>query len=123
MKKRMKMKLLDYTLIGLLAGTAPLAAAQTSAPPVQGGGDAAKSVDCQDEGCSSEDGLLFRLRTRSYDKPLTEGTDAQAEVSVRLSEEGRSVTGRGADPDTSSRRSASRGSTQRPCAAPWSGAA
>jgi len=31
---------------------------------------------------------------------VTEGTDAQAEVSVRLSEEGRSVTGRGADPDT-----------------------
>jgi 2-isopropylmalate synthase len=31
---------------------------------------------------------------------VTEGTDAQAEVSVRLSEEGKSVTGRGADPDT-----------------------
>ncbi len=31
---------------------------------------------------------------------VTEGTDAQAEVSVRLSEDGRSVTGRGADTDT-----------------------
>jgi 2-isopropylmalate synthase len=31
---------------------------------------------------------------------VTEGTDAQAEVSVRLSEGGRSVTARGADPDT-----------------------
>ena len=31
---------------------------------------------------------------------VTEGTDAQAEVSVRLSEEGRAVTGKGADPDT-----------------------
>ena len=31
---------------------------------------------------------------------VTEGTDAQAEVSVRLEENGRSVTGRGADPDT-----------------------
>ncbi|HSR76535.1 MAG TPA: 2-isopropylmalate synthase [Xanthobacteraceae bacterium] len=31
---------------------------------------------------------------------MTEGTDAQAEVSVRLSEGGRSVTARGADPDT-----------------------
>ena len=29
-----------------------------------------------------------------------EGTDAQAEVSVRLAASGRSVTGRGADPDT-----------------------
>jgi 2-isopropylmalate synthase len=31
---------------------------------------------------------------------VTEGTDAQAEVSVRLSEGGRAVTSRGADPDT-----------------------
>lgn len=31
---------------------------------------------------------------------VTEGTDAQAEVSVRLHAAGRSVTGRGADPDT-----------------------
>jgi 2-isopropylmalate synthase len=31
---------------------------------------------------------------------VTEGTDAQAEVSVRLTENGRSVTAKGADPDT-----------------------
>jgi 2-isopropylmalate synthase len=31
---------------------------------------------------------------------VTEGTDAQAEVSVRLSENGRSVTSKGSDPDT-----------------------
>jgi 2-isopropylmalate synthase len=31
---------------------------------------------------------------------VTAGTDAQAEVSVRLSENGRSVTSKGADPDT-----------------------
>src|SRR5580765_2400086 len=31
---------------------------------------------------------------------VTEGTDAQAKVSVRLAEDGRSVTGRGADTDT-----------------------
>ncbi len=31
---------------------------------------------------------------------VTEGTDAQAEVSVRLEEDGRTVTGRGADTDT-----------------------
>jgi 2-isopropylmalate synthase len=31
---------------------------------------------------------------------VTEGTDAQAEVSVRLMQDGRSVTGKGADPDT-----------------------
>jgi len=31
---------------------------------------------------------------------VTEGTDAQAEVSVRLEENGLTVTGRGADSDT-----------------------
>jgi 2-isopropylmalate synthase len=31
---------------------------------------------------------------------VTQGTDAQAEVSVRLSEAGKSVTAKGADPDT-----------------------
>jgi 2-isopropylmalate synthase len=31
---------------------------------------------------------------------VTGGTDAQAEVSVRLSEHGRSYTAKGADPDT-----------------------
>jgi 2-isopropylmalate synthase len=31
---------------------------------------------------------------------VTEGTDAQAEVSVRLSHDGRAVTSKGADPDT-----------------------
>jgi 2-isopropylmalate synthase len=31
---------------------------------------------------------------------VTEGTDAQAEVSVRLDENGKTVTGRGSDTDT-----------------------
>src|SRR5205814_3459586 len=31
---------------------------------------------------------------------VTQGTDAQAEVSVRLGENGKSVTAKGADPDT-----------------------
>jgi 2-isopropylmalate synthase len=31
---------------------------------------------------------------------VTEGTDAQAEVSVRLSDSGRTATAKGADPDT-----------------------
>jgi 2-isopropylmalate synthase len=31
---------------------------------------------------------------------VTEGTDAQAEVSVRLQEDGRTVTSKAADPDT-----------------------
>jgi hypothetical protein len=79
MKKRMKMKLLDYTLIGLLAGAAPLAAAQTAASsPTQAGDQATKPVECTGDGCSSDEGLLFRLRTRSSDKPVTQGTDARS---------------------------------------------
>ena len=40
------------------------------------------------------------IATVVHDVAVTEGTDAQAKVSVRLEEEGRTVTGRGADTDT-----------------------
>jgi hypothetical protein len=78
MKKRMKMKLLDYTLIGLLAGAAPVAAAQAPSPaPVKADG-AATPVECDGQQCAGEEGLLFRLRTRSYDRPVTQGTNEQS---------------------------------------------
>jgi len=101
MKKRMKMKLLDYTLMGLLAGMAPLAAAQDGS---QAGQDRAEGtaapVDCDTQGCTGEEGLLFRLRTRSYDKPVTRGTDAKSSstalqpdrrVSVALEQPGKAT--------------------------------
>ncbi|KAF1726791.1 hypothetical protein CSC78_03895 [Pseudoxanthomonas japonensis] len=73
------MKLLDYTLISLLAGAAPMVAAQEAATTadtaVQGEG---ATVTCDTDRCTSEDGLFFRLRTRSYDQPATRETDAQA---------------------------------------------
>lgn len=79
MEKRMKMKLLDYTLISLLAGAAPMVAAQEAATTadtaVQGEG---ATVTCDTDRCTSEDGLFFRLRTRSYDQPVTRETNAQA---------------------------------------------
>ncbi|WP_250064169.1 hypothetical protein [Stenotrophomonas mori] len=79
----MKMKVLDYTLICLLAGAVPLAAAQeTAVPDGQAAADAAEgaavALDCAAGDCHGEDGLLFRLRTRSYDRPVTRGTDATA---------------------------------------------
>lgn len=81
MKKRMKMKLLDYTLISLLAGSVPMAAAQTAAP-AQAQQDRAEgtatAMDCDGDRCTGEDGLLFRLRTRSYDKPITRDTDVRS---------------------------------------------
>ncbi len=89
MEKRMKMKLLDYTLIGLLAGMAsPMAAAQAPAGQTtqqtaqqtqqdRAEGTAA-AVDCDAQQCTGDEGLLFRLRTRSYDRPVTQGTSAHS---------------------------------------------
>jgi hypothetical protein len=99
--KNMKMKLLDYTLITLMAGMAPLASAQEAKPvDPEAGSTTATPLDCTDAGCSSEEGLLFKLRTRSYDKPLTEGTNAQSSsaelqpdrrVSIGLEQPGKAV--------------------------------
>ncbi|HEY0660912.1 MAG TPA: hypothetical protein VGD21_06310 [Lysobacter sp.] len=83
----MKMKLLDYTLISLLAGMSPLAAAQdTSATPQEQRPEqeqeqaeaAVSTVDCTDTTCTDEAGLLLRLRTRGYTRPVTEGTGKQS---------------------------------------------
>lgn len=93
MEKRMKMKLLDYTLISLLAGmAAPVAVAGEGdgsgvpAPsPAQPAGETARaqaagahSLDCNDSGCADGEGLLFRLRTRSYDRPVSVGTSRKS---------------------------------------------
>lgn len=71
----MKMKLLDYTLISLLAGTAQMASAQTA--PAQGADaptGAPATVDCKGNDCTSQDGLLLRVRTRGELQPRTSGT-------------------------------------------------
>lgn len=90
----MKMKLLDTALLGILAGTSASASAQQAAP-------ATAAIECGDEGCSSDAGeLVFRVRTRSYDQPVTTGTGAQSSsaalqpdrrVSVALDQPGRAV--------------------------------
>ena len=91
MDKRMKMKLLDYTLLCLLAGaTTPLATAAAKldggapggstepAEPIQGGApeQAPAALDCGADACTGDDGLLFQLRTRSHAAPVTRGTHA-----------------------------------------------
>lgn len=90
----MKMKLLDTALLGILAGTSASASAQQAEP-------AKAAIECGDESCSSDAGeLVFRVRTRSYDQPVTTGTDAQSSsaalqpdrrVSVALDQPGRAV--------------------------------
>ena len=98
----MKMKLLDYTLISLLAGMTPLAIAQETAPAAAEkieGAAQAPEVDCTDAGCSSQDGLLFRLRTRGERKPVVDaGDNASSEalqpdrhVTVALEQPGKAV--------------------------------
>ncbi|WP_454832363.1 hypothetical protein [Pseudoxanthomonas wuyuanensis] len=100
------MKLLDYTLIGLLAGMSQTALAQDEgavSAPVAGAQDsdaAQPAMDCGATGCVSGQGLLFTLRTRSYDRPVTAGTSANSSsaalqpdrrVSIGLEQPGRAV--------------------------------
>lgn len=110
--KKMKMKLLDYTLIGVLAGMASATVhAQAQEAPkgaqAQAAGAAqaewvepAADMTCGETGCESESGLLFKLRTRSYDKPVTEGTSERSSsaelqpdrrVSIGLNEPGKAT--------------------------------
>jgi hypothetical protein len=75
----MKMKLLDYTLISLLAGMAQVASAQTASAQTAGAEkDAspapAAQIDCSGRDCTSQDGLLLRIRTRGEQQPETQGT-------------------------------------------------
>ena len=68
---------LHCALIGLLAGissSANAAVAGDGEPSAQDG--SASGVQCTPEGCVDQGGLLFQLRTRSYDMPITQGTNA-----------------------------------------------
>ncbi|UNK41792.1 hypothetical protein MNO14_12605 [Luteimonas sp. S4-F44] len=97
----MKMKLLDTALIGILAGmsSAVLGQPRAAEPATD------PTMDCDDGACTTEAGdLVFRVRTRSFDQPVSVGTDARSSsealqpdrrVSVALDEPGR-ATVRGA---------------------------
>ena len=67
----MKMKILDYALLTLFSGAAPLVWAQA---PVA----ATKEADCGAAGCKSDEGLLFKLQTRGERDPATMGLDERA---------------------------------------------
>ncbi|NZA28520.1 hypothetical protein H0E84_19280 [Luteimonas sp. SJ-92] len=118
------MKLLDTALIGILAGMASTALAQDAQAPAattaqtaddagadaeawlrqpapgDGSSAAQTALDCSAEGCVSDEGLVFKLRTRSYDRPSTDGTTPQSSsealqpdrrVTVGLEQPGRAV--------------------------------
>lgn len=84
MNKPLKSQLLDYSLLSLLAGTTSLAAAQAStagnlSQVDQNNADTPSvSVNCDDANCATEEGLLFSLRTRGYDRPKSQGTTRQS---------------------------------------------
>ncbi|WP_211369639.1 hypothetical protein [Pseudoxanthomonas yeongjuensis] len=92
---KMKMKLLDYTLIGLLAGMAPTVAAQDAGQAAVDPVDATAQPalpDCSDKSeCRSDAGLLFKLRTRGERQPLT--TDAGDASSTTLQPDRRVTVG------------------------------
>jgi hypothetical protein len=69
----LKMKLLDCTLIGLLASLASMPAAAQDAHAT---GDAAPLPDCGGDECRSEEGLLFKLRTRGEQEPAADGRES-----------------------------------------------
>ena len=89
----MKMKLLDCTLIGVLAAMAGAAGARTvplqpadfqreagasaSAPAAPADdGRTPVVLDCDATGCADASGPVFHLRTRSFDETVSVGTDA-----------------------------------------------
>lgn len=67
----MKMKLLDYTLIGILAGFAANATAQDAST--------APATQCGADGCASDEGVLFKIRTRGEQRPVTDATTEQSD--------------------------------------------
>jgi hypothetical protein len=94
----MKMKLLDYTLICLVAGVAPVALAQEATPTVTQpitaqavspadapeGSQPALPDDCSGADiCRSDAGLLFQLRTRGEREPLSDDPDSSSSEAVQ----------------------------------------
>lgn len=77
---KIKMKLLDMTLIGLLsAGVAWPAVAQDTSSGASTTGDAgAQGAQCPDGVCDEEDVLVFRVRTRGEERPVAQGEDTGA---------------------------------------------
>jgi hypothetical protein len=75
----MKMKLLDYTLIGILAGGMAANASAQSAPAPA---DTTDATQCGDDGCVSDEGLLFKIRTRGEQRPVTNATTEQSDSTM-----------------------------------------
>ena len=102
----MKMKLLDYTLITLLAGMAMPGIASAQAPeaatpkPASGSGTPAQAdVDCTEQACTSDGEVVLRVRTRgeresvtAKDTPATsQALQSDRRVTIEAEQPGRAV--------------------------------
>jgi hypothetical protein len=99
---KLKLKTLDCILISLLASGMPSLAQAADNSDARASQDkpAAQAPHCTAQGCASGDGLLFQLRTRSYDVPATQGLDARSSsealqpdrrVTIAMEQAGRAV--------------------------------
>jgi hypothetical protein len=72
----MKNQLLNLTLASLMASVAMPALAQNMAEVADDRADErSDALDCSDDRCTDDSGTVFRLRTRSYARPVTSGTN------------------------------------------------
>ena len=71
----MRHKFVDLALAGLMASVAMPALAQDAGQQAEDRSDDTTPVECTDDTCTDGEGTVFRLRTRSYARPVTTGTD------------------------------------------------
>ncbi len=71
-----KIKLLDGALLSIIAAMAAVPAAQ--AENDRTAAQDAPPMACDTQGCHQDEQMLFQLRTRSWDRPLSQGTDARS---------------------------------------------
>ena len=71
-----KIKLLDGALLSIIAAMAAVPAAQ--AENDRTAAQDAPPMACDTQGCRQDEQMLFQLRTRSWDRPLSQGTDARS---------------------------------------------
>lgn len=76
----MQNKLLGLTIASLLASVSPSALAQDGGQQAAAkpGDEGDGTLVCTRDECSDGEDLLFRLRTRSYSRPVTDGTNASS---------------------------------------------
>lgn len=75
----MKIKLIDLGLATLLTGVSHAALAQDQSVPEPVPAEVAEDrLTCSAQACSDSDGIVFRLRTHNYSRPVSIGTNSHS---------------------------------------------